>query len=401
MKPLQIIAAIGILLLVLARLSGCGSSGSGDQESGAPAEFPPAAPAAVVVDSVRFIDTIETHPLVTMTDCGYSARIGDKSVWVFGDSFVTLPNEDNQYVLCNSWSYTYDIDAADGLAGFSGRVDAVGAPTPLIPLTSEEKAYNELHAGENCVEEPCGAMWAIWPGAIIANPEGPEAYVFYHKIHVLPGFMNFSHVGHSVAVWDNFAKSAERPHFNLFEDLPTLLFSSDDQQIREGFGSAAILVEDHFYIYGCEFIDAIWESPCRLARVPFDRILDPPAWAYYTFHGDWSAELEQSALLFGGSNMMTVFHIERIGVFAAVYSKPLTNDVMLRTAPRPWGPWSEEIHLFSTELPQRDPSWVYDAMAHPEFSTNEGMTLYITYSRALGESLSEMRLVEVNLATAP
>ncbi len=390
LKTCNGVLSVPALLLAIG-ISGCESGGSGGQGASTPVVE------SVSVESVRFIDTVESSTQTSTSDCGYSARLKGKSVWLFGDTILSVPNENNQQVLCNSWSYTYDVDAGDGIAGFGEAVDAVGAPTPLIPLNAEELEYNSVHGLENCVEEPCGVRWAIWPGVIIPHPDESVAYVFYHKFHVGTGVLNFTHVGHSIAVWENFDQPAQRPEFNLFEDYPTLFFSSTDTLLGDGFGSAAVNSDGFFYIFGCEFTETSNTSPCLLARVPVDSILEREAWRFLDADGSWSPDHGQAVPVFNGSNMMTVFYNEYLGRYVAVYSRPMSLDVEMRTSPAPWGPWSKEIRLFSAHMPTGEIDWVYDALAHPEFSTDNGRTIYVTYSRQIAVLRSELRLVEVRL----
>lgn len=377
--------------LVCLLITGCGSSGGGGQEQ--------AGDEVLVIESVREVGVIESGPSITMQDCGYSARIGDRTVWVFGDSFLDTPNEDDQRVLSNSWSYTYDMDAGDGLAGFKHCVDAVGAPTSLIPLTSEETAYNEGHAAENCMEEPCGTRWAIWPGAIIDHPDEDVAYVFYHKFLIEAGQMNFRHIGDSIAVWKDLSGPAERREFDLIDDHPTLLFPCDGSAMGDGFGSAAVLVGRVVYVYGCEFSAETATNPCTVARVPVGHLLEREKWKYYDGSGGWSSEIHDAAWVLDGSNMMSVFYSDHLDRYLAVYSKPMSAQIMLRSARTPHGPWSDEIRLISAERPVNELGWIYDGLAHPEFSPDGGRTIYVTYSRQQGPLKSEMRLVEVQLGT--
>ncbi len=70
---------------------------------------------------------------------------------------------------------------------------------------------------------------------------------------------------------------------------------------------------------------------------------------------------------------------------------------MLRTAVRPEGPWSEPMEIFSVDAPDNPYGWVYDFLAHPEFSQDNGRVIFITYSKKIAQQLSELRLVAVHL----
>jgi hypothetical protein len=349
--------------------------------------------AAVTVTAVRDMGVIRTSSAVRMRDCGYSARYEGKSVWVFGDTFLNYVNADDCAFLCNSWTSTYDVDAGDGLSGFQDRVDQVDAPATFISLTEEEKAFNVLHAGDPCEEEPCNTQWSIWPGTIVVDEDRSLAYVFYHKVYAQQGDFNFRVVGHSIAVWNNFDDEVERLVFSYFEDYPTLFFSEE----RDGFGSAAVLRGRQLYVYGCELLPETEVKPCRLARVSLDDILDRKAWEFYAGNGNWTPELGVAATVFYGNDMMTVFYSEHLEQYVVVYSQPMETRVVLRTAPAPEGPWSDPVDVFVAEEAVSSTGWVYDALAHPEFSEEGGRVIYITYSRETAPITSEMRLVRVEL----
>lgn len=382
---------LSIYLILLLSLSSCDSSGGGasqHMEESLP-EF--------TVSEIRDLGSIESSAEIAARDCGFSATFDGRSVWVFGDTLLNLANENNSHWLCNSLSYTYDLDAGDGIAALLDRPDAVGAPTPLIKLTEEERLFNTRHARQDCTEPPCGARWAIWPGSIIVHPAGRPAYIFYHKVKAEPGFFNFYHVGHSIAIWRNFSEPTERPHFNFSETYPTLLFSNDRDGTADGFGSAALIADDILYVYGCEFEQSILDSPCVLARVSIDNILDRDQWRFFVSGQKWSRDLADARPVFQGGGMASVFYSPYIERYIAVYSQPLSNEVQYRTAVRPEGPWSNPQKLFDAEKPVGEIEWVYDALAHPEFSEGNGRVFYVTYTRATGPHQTELRLMAVEL----
>lgn len=348
----------------------------------------------VQVVSTRDIGAVANDPQILSRDCGYSARFRGRLVWFFGDTILRTPNADDQQLLCNSWSLSLDDDGADGVGDFLPPVDGVGASMALVPLTGEEAAFNSKHWDKDCQVEPCRSRWAIWPGTIAVDAKADVAYVFYHKVLVGAGDYNFTHVGHSVAVLDDLDGPAERPEFRLFKDYPTLMFAGE----RDGFGSAAVAVGQFLFIYGCEMQVEDVYKPCRLARVRVERVLERRAWKFYQGQGQWSPDLASAVTVFRGNNMMSVFYNEYLSRYVAVYSQPLGTRVMMRTAERPEGPWSRATELFKCDESMGFMGWIYDALAHPELSTDGGRTMYITYSRHTGLFRTEFRLVAVEVA---
>jgi hypothetical protein len=393
--PAVTVCALAISCL----LGGCGSGGGGSGSGPDPdihAESP--IDAEVVIGTVREIGSVSQNPAILERDCGFSALFQGQSVWLFGDTLLNTPNTENVRMISNSLSCTFDIDAGDGIAGFSEEVDAVGAPATFFPLTEEEQAFNERHAGESCEEEPCNARWHIWPGTIIVDDVKGWAYIFYRKVLVGNGFFDFQHMGHSLAVWKDMSEPPERPVFDHIESLPTQFFGENGEP---GFGTAAVVVDREVFVYGCELGEDKLTKPCHVARVPLADILDRNAWSFYSGGGKWSSESLQSQVIFSGNDMMSVFFNPYLNRFVAIYSEHLGATAMLRTAVHPEGPWSAPIALFSVDAPENPNGWVYDFLAHPEFSQDNGRIIYITYSKKIDGTYSELRLLAVELERSP
>lgn len=345
------------------------------------------------VRSIRHMGNVRVNPMILMRDAGFSARFQGKSVWVFGDTVLENPNTDNRQMISNSLSTTFDFDAADGIDGLTEHVDAVGAATTFFPYTAQEIAFNRRNVGGACIEGPCTARWHIWPGTIVVDDDKGWAYVFYRKILIERGILNFHHVGHSLAVWKGLSNQPERPLFNHVESYPTLFWSEDEP----AFDSAAVVLNNEVYVYGCELDASRLTKPCHLARVSLDNILDRSAWSFRNGKGDWSSNVTHSSEVFDGNDMMSVFFNAYINRFVAIYSEPLDATVMLRTAAHPEGPWSAPKELFTVEAPENVYGWVYDFLAHPELSQDDGRTIYITYSHSTDEKHTQLKLVAVEV----
>ena len=61
------------------------------------------------------------------------------------------------------------------------------------------------------------------------------------------------------------------------------------------------------------------------------------------------------------------------------------------------GPWSAPVELFSVDAPENVYGWVYDFLAHPEFSQDNGRIIYITYTKKIDRMHSQLRQVAVEL----
>jgi hypothetical protein len=233
--------------------------------------------------------------------------------------------------------------------------------------------------------------WALWPGAVVTDPLNDRMLLFYEKIYVGADALDYTVFGSSVAVWKNPQETPQRLQFNPQHAHPTLMFDRNEP----GFGDAAVVVGHTVYVYACHQQDI--HMPCRVARVAWDHVFEKDHWEAWTADGRWCQDLSKAQQIFNGNEILSVSYNPYLDRFVAVYSQPLSTAVMLRTALKPEGPWSEPIKAFNAQRPVNEVGWVYDALEHPEYRQDNGQVLYITYSRQTGDSAFEIRLVAVQI----
>lgn len=320
--------------------------------------------------------TLEKMPGVQGRDGAVSALLWGRSVWDFGDTVLDVNDVNGENWHHNSFAYTSDLDARDGLTGFEQRTDDAGAPVYFVAPTDDEWAFNRAHLGDNCAEPPCGARWAVWPGTMVFDEARERALIFYSLISAAPGDFNFHGVGNSVAVWNAFDALPERPVVSPDAEHPTLLFGEDDPP----WGTGATVVDGDVYVFGCGEKDAGLAPPCRLARVALESVTDRGAWRFFD-GSEWSADQSRAAVLFTGAPTVTLSFNQHLYAWSAVYTLPLSNDVVLRTAPKLTGPWGAPRKLFTANKPEGS---AYDVNVHPELAPDDGKLLFATFSRSNG-----------------
>jgi hypothetical protein len=134
---------------------------------------------------------------------------------------------------------------------------------------------------------------------------------------------------------------------------------------------------------------------CRVARAPVKRAPDATAWAAWD-GGAWSSDLGQAAaVLHGPPGDLSISYNRSRGAFLAVYSGIFSNQIQLRTAPRPEGPWSEARPLFEALAPVSGND--YAGKEHPELAGDGGAQLIVSYARSTGAFAGEVRLAQVAL----
>jgi hypothetical protein len=374
---MRLILFAGSLALVLTNLS-CGSNGP---------------PPALKIVSVTDLGTIPTNPDILGRDGALSAVFQGYSVWLYSDTFLAHPNADGRTLISDSWSFATDLNAQDGIGGFQERLDSSGAPAMILVETPAEYTFNQAHNGNPCQEQPCGARWALWPSSMVTDSVNNQALVFYMLVSALPGNFNFQALGNSVAVWQNFSQLPQRPSFDppFVPNHPDLMFTQDEPN----FGSASLIAAGTLYIYGCGIPTNSSDKGCRLAKVDPANVLNRSAWNFYAGNGNWSSQLSSAISILPDSNILSVSWNDYLQQYVAIYSQLLSNNVMIRTAPQPEGPWSGERTAFVAMQPVSGN--VYDARSHSEYDLNGGQTIFVTYSRSIGSFSSEVRLVSMQL----
>jgi len=373
------------VLLVIAGMSGCSlfpSSGSSGP------------PPGLLVGQVTDLGPIQTNPDILGRDGGYSAMFQGNSVWLYGDTFIAKANAENRTLLSDSWSFTMDLNAQSGITGFQERLDSTGAPTMFLPETPAEQAFNQAHNVNSCQAQPCGARFALWPGAIVVNPADNRALIFYSVVSAKPGDFNFQGLGTSVAAWQNLQSVPQRPTLDppIVADHPDLMFTQDEP----GFGSAAFIRNGMVYVYGCGVATNGLDKGCRLGRVDPSSAQERSAWMFYAGNGNWSSQLSDAVPVFAGDDIMSVSWNSFLQRYVAVYSAVFSQNVMIRTSPNPEGPWSGETLAFVAMTPSNGN--VHDAHAHAEYDVNGGQTIFVSYSRDTPAPFSsEVRLVSLTL----
>ncbi len=353
----------------------------------------PMVAAAPVAPTVKATDlgVVRWNPAIKGRDGGYSGLVDGRSVWVFGDTILSVPGTDGDSWSDNTVSSTDDLDGSDGIRLPQDFTDSTGAPVEFMPLTRQEAEYNRAHRGPGC-QDPCGAEFVLWPGPVVPDPARGRTLVFYAEIGRVAGQPGFQVLGEGVAV-GSLPGGLVRPVVRPGTRNPTLLFTAD----QPPFGVAATVSGDFLYTYGC-YTDFL-SKPCDVARVALADALDLGAWRYLTAAGTWSANLSDAAPAFDGGPIMSVAWNGYLNAYLAVYSKIFDDRVAFRTAPSPEGPWSGEGIAF-TGKPGTSGSFDYSGLAHAEYQQDGGRLEYVTYVRTVAPFESEMRLVQLDFGAA-
>jgi hypothetical protein len=351
----------------------------------------PGPPPALTVAQAVEMPVVGQSPLIIGRDGGWGGRVFGHEIFTFGDSVVTVPDAQNGVTFhSNSYSFTDDFDASDGIRGLTENLDSAGSPLPIIPATDDEETFWVTHHGDpTCPVSPCGARWATWPGALTEDPANNRVLVSYGLIYIASGGPNVPGGGASFAVWSDFTQTqATRPLLGYCPDHPTLLFCDG-----EGDWTGTVLAEgDTLYAFNCE--NTGFSSNCKLAQVPLAAALDKSQWQVWD-GAAWGSDFSRAKILFEGGLNMRFYFSQYAQTYVAIYSKNLSKTVAYRTAPSLTGPWSREEKLFEAHNDMPDAT-VYDAYVQPDYARNGGQIIYVTCSRGTtGWFGSELAMFEV------
>ena len=336
------------------------------------------------------LGTIQQNPHVLFRDGLFSGEFGGASIWTFGDTALDAPNSSGSDWDDNSLAYTTDLDGSQGLSlPHDQPVSPSGAPDQYLPFTPQEKAFNAAHAGTgtSCRVKPCGEEIALWNGPVVPDPARNRVLFFYYELERISGQSTWHGIGVGIATWTP-GHPVVRPIESGTGRFPTLMWSADEPDFADG----ATVVGSTLYAYGCTA--GFLVQNCDLGRASLAHATTPSAWTYYDGSG-WSADLSKAVtVLQGGAAGTSVSWVPYLGEYMAVYMPPLTNEIVDRVAPEPWGPWSAPSNVTATETPYQG-TVDYAGMAHPEFAQDDGQIQYVAYYQPTGPFSGDDRWVQI------
>lgn len=301
-----------------------------------------------------------------LRDGGASVPLGDKILWMFGDTLFARKSVDDK---SNGRSNTAAYSTYANPTQLSEPLDKNGVPYQFIDFNAEELAYNRASGKPD-------ERYAIWPGFMV--PESKDsALVFYDRLKVHPGYLNYEGIGTGVARVRAGETKADRLVDNLFTGKGTR------------FEHAYVQRDGYTYLYGCDIVAGSLESYCRVARVRTGDILNRDKYSFWTGSA-WVADLAQSkAVVPGSTSGFSVMYSESLKSYVSVKVPAFSKIIELRTAQRPEGPWSTPVTAYTA------PSGIYAAYLHPELSKDN--TLSISYYRDEGNWKGYVHLISVEV----
>ncbi|MDQ7054168.1 MAG: DUF4185 domain-containing protein [candidate division KSB1 bacterium] len=296
------------------------------------------------VISITDLGIVSHPPTVINRDGGFTTLVGGKVLWTFGDTFFNIRAADGSSYRSNTAALA---DPAAPLL-LSEPVDSNGTPLPALPFTAEEQAFNDSTGSAT-------DRIALWIGGLVAENDS-TALAFYAKWHVR-GALDYRFLGVGTARFTSGSTTGTRD--------TRLLFSENEPVFVKAF-----LHEGMVYLYGSVPGDGLAQRQ-YLARAPMDSARLRAAYRIWNGN-DWDIDVENRAPVFSGaSSGVSVAYNRFLQNFTVVYSPPFSNRVLMRTAPRPEGPWSDPLELFIGMEPNAG-RYNRQGLQHPELAQNDG-----------------------------
>jgi len=295
------------------------------------------------------------------SDCAYSFPIGkDRSLWLFGDTVIHVQN--SNYAMINNTAAWLDHTAPGELSMMFYWKSKNGEPASVLQPEQPDQWY---WPGDGIVHD--GKLWILMKRVRPAAKAGPEEFQFdWYADDLL-----------CLEPADGDPTQWKSTTFAVPEHGRTL------------FGTACASDKEYMYVYcsAGKLASGLDAHPAIVARIaksslPYSSASD---WTYWSkTRNAWVDSQDDATILFpDAAPEMTVSYIPYLRQYVAIYMPPLSDKILMRTAPGPEGPFSEPVLICRAPENQillgGKAVGVYSAKAHPELTDPRSDQLIITY----------------------
>lgn len=301
-----------------------------------------------------------------------SGRVGNRVLWTFGDTFVSVKTENDN---TNIRSATAGWSTVDEPLRLDEALTDAGIPYQFIPFTEEELNANKA--------DPFTG-WALWPLVHFDTGEA-EGLVMFDIIR-RGGGTNFSTVGTGTARVTEGAAVARR-EADLFRP-PERSYGAGGYAVDEG----------RAYLFACETIGFL-QMGCRVARAELPRAGARDAYEFYDGAKWVSDESKAEIVVKGVGGSLTVSRNKHLGRYLAVTSGLFSDRVILMTAEKIEGPYTQaaEFEPDGVSYLAAGENNNYLAREQPVLSGADGREVVISYSRPTEPFRGDVRLLRLTL----
>jgi hypothetical protein len=296
-------------------------------------------------------------------DGGQSIPLDDgRSLFLFSDTLLApppspLPSHRGWFLgNCAAIGAATTQTLPLAMAELSYITDASGRPRELLPLTIVERA----------------AGLRLWPEHGLCLDD--KVIFFYLAIRQYEsGTWGFAEVGTGLATLDLSTGHCVRwMDGNEWRPWPSL---PPDCHC----GVQLMRLDAVVYIF-CSRPRGL-HSEAFLARVPVAEMTQPRCYEFFRGEGPvWTQNFAEARPLTQCSSEYSVAFNQHLGCYLMTYVEAHTKQLCLRTAPEPWGPYSEALGV-GIVLHHSSAQLVSLGFQHPQFDVDAGRTIFISYSQ--------------------
>lgn len=319
-------------------------------------------------------------------DGAYSIQIGNKILWFFGDTLI------GERIKDESLWYPGGEKIGPGSMAGTGKIEEMLTNTALlVPVGTGIKTLQDFNFILSnsfrlkqlipYLDEEDPELYRIW--CLHGTQIDEKIYLYYQKVEmlgegdVLP--VNFKVIGSGLA----FGYRTDWNFKRIMLNDKTLFWDEHQPQF-----AASVL--NNFEKDGFIYCYGVLKNPagvqqCYVARVNPGQIEDRSSYEYLAAENNlWDNNIKYAYVVFEGMpNELSVSFNRYLNSYLAVHSLDLTGKIVARTAPNPWGPWSDYTELYQVDVKRTIdlpyPVLIYAGKEHPELSEDDGRILYITY----------------------
>jgi hypothetical protein len=114
-------------------------------------------------------------------------------------------------------------------------------------------------------------------------------------------------------------------------------------------------------------------------RVKIESFTTRDAYEYLASNkGIWTKNPKKAIDILPVVGSFQIFYNKHLKTFLCVYTDDLSNQIKLRTAKTPWGPFGYTEVLFTHETKNPD-EFISTMFVHPEYNMKDGKVFFITY----------------------
>ena len=296
------------------------------------------------------------------------------TLWLFSDTFVGDMQDGRRTgttMVHNSAAWQRGLDPALATVEFFHGQTADGKPASLIAPAD-------------------GRGWFWLFDGVMAHG---KLYLFLQQIESTDDHSAFGFRQTGVTLGEVANPLAPPPQWNVHQQpLPFAQFGSGETR---DFGSAVLATNGYVYVYGNREHKGGGKQMI-LARVPDSGLMDFPAWQFRSRDG-WTNNVSGlDDLCPGLASEYSVSWLPALQRYVLICTKGgMSDQIIARTAPEPWGPWSAPRVVFRCpEMTWNPRNFCYAAKAHPMLALqpDELIVTYAANSYELSGVINDARL---------